>query len=223
MGVAERRQREKEERRCCILDAAERVFLGKGLAAATMDEIAQEAEVSKGTLYLYFKGKDELYLTIALRALGEHVRLFDEAVQKGGTGAERLERLMRAQARYALEHRDRFRIGTSWIGSDYSVGDGSPQFAEYRALVERLFKSGVDAIELGKRDGSLQPDLDAPLLAVQLWGASVGLLMLQLNAPEVSRRFPQPLDVDALVPSFVELMMQAIRKPELRRAGEAVG
>ena len=223
MGVAERRQREKEERRGCILDAAERVFLEKGLAAATMDEIAHEAEVSKGTLYLYFKGKDELYLTIALRALGELVRLFDEAVALGGTGSERLERLVRAQARYATEHRNRFRIGTSWLSSDYSVSDASPQFAEYRGLVGRLFRGAVEAIELGKADGSLRPDLDAPELAVQLWGASVGLLMLQLNAPEVSRRFPAPFDFDRLVPSFVELILGAIRNPKAAAAREAVG
>ena len=57
MGVAERRQREKEERRSCIVAAAEAVFLEKGLDVATMDEIAARAEVSKGTLYLYFKEK----------------------------------------------------------------------------------------------------------------------------------------------------------------------
>lgn len=223
MGVAERRQREKEERRCCILDAAERVFLEKGLAAATMDEIAQEAEVSKGTLYLYFKGKDELYLTIALRALGELVRLFDEAVSHGGSGAERIERLIRAQARYATEHRNRFRIGTSWLSSDYSVSDASPQFADYRALVGRLFRGAVEAIELGKADGSLRSDLDAPELAVQLWGATVGLLMLQLNAPEVSRRFPQPFDFERLVPSFVDLILRAVRSSDVPAAQEAVG
>lgn len=211
MGVAERRLREKEERRCCILDAAERVFLKSGLAAATMDQIAQEAEVSKGTLYLYFKGKDELYLTIALRAMGEVTRLFDEAAARGGTGAERVERLLRAQHRFALDQPDRFRIATSWVTTDYSVSDESPQFADYKALVARVFGRGVESIELGKRDGSLRSELDAPRVAVQLWGATLGVLMLQLNAPEVSRRFPNPLDVKSLASTWVDLALNAIR------------
>jgi TetR/AcrR family transcriptional regulator len=211
MGVAERRQREKKERRCCILDAAERVFLHKGLTAATMEEIAQEAEVSKGTLYLYFKGKDDLYLTIAVRALAALVDLFEQTVTLGGTGLERVERLLQAHVRFALVHTDRFRIATSWVTADYSVSDQSPQFSEYRALVARIFERGVESIELGKQDGSLRSDLDSPRLAVQLWGATLGLLTLQLAAPELSRRMPHPLEVEQLAPTFSELLLRAIR------------
>jgi AcrR family transcriptional regulator len=176
-----------------------------------MDEIAQHAEVSKGTLYLYFKGKDELYLTIALRALGELVQLFEEAVAHGGTGLERVERLLRAHCAFALEHGDRFRIATSWVTTDYSVSDDSPGFGEYKALVAKLFQRGVESIELGKQDGSLRSDLDAPRVAMQLWGATLGVLMLRLNAIEVTRRMPAPLDVDALVPTYVDLALNAIR------------
>lgn len=211
MGVAERRLREKEERRCCILNAAERVFLKNGLAAATMDQIAHEAEVSKGTLYLYFKGKDELYLTIAVRALGELACAFDEAAVQPGTGAERVERLLRAHQRFALEHPDRFRIATSWISSDYSLSDQSEQFSDYRLMIARVFARGLEALELGKQDGTIDPSLDAPRVAVQLWGATLGVLMLQVNAPEVSRRIPQTLDFRALSSTFVDLMMNAIR------------
>lgn len=67
MGVAARKQREKEERRAAILDAAEAVFASKGVAETTMDDIAQQAELGKGTLYLYFTSKNELYLAIANR------------------------------------------------------------------------------------------------------------------------------------------------------------
>lgn len=55
MGTTERKKREKERRRNTIIDAAEKVIFSKGLDQSTMTEIAQEAELSKGTLYLYFK------------------------------------------------------------------------------------------------------------------------------------------------------------------------
>ncbi|MCK5408322.1 MAG: helix-turn-helix transcriptional regulator, partial [Candidatus Krumholzibacteria bacterium] len=60
MGIAERREREKEQRRIDIIDAAERVFFSKGWQAATMDDVAEAVELSKATLYLYFKNKEEL-------------------------------------------------------------------------------------------------------------------------------------------------------------------
>ena len=64
MGIAERKQREKEQRRQHILQVAETIFLEKGINSSTMDEIAAVCELSKGTLYLYFKSKEELFLDI---------------------------------------------------------------------------------------------------------------------------------------------------------------
>lgn len=69
MGIKERKEREKERRRQQILVAAKRVFAGKGFGRATMEDIANEAELSPGTLYLYFKSKDELSASLSIRML----------------------------------------------------------------------------------------------------------------------------------------------------------
>jgi AcrR family transcriptional regulator len=69
MGIRERKEREKERRRQQIMVAAKRVFSEKGFNKATMEDIATEAELSPGTLYLYFKNKEELYASLSLRIL----------------------------------------------------------------------------------------------------------------------------------------------------------
>jgi AcrR family transcriptional regulator len=69
MGIQERKERERERRRQQIMVAAKRVFSVKGFSKATMEDIAKEAELSPGTLYLYFKNKDELYASLSLRIL----------------------------------------------------------------------------------------------------------------------------------------------------------
>ena len=69
MGIQERKQRERERRRQQIIVAAKRVFSEKGFSKTTMEDIAREAELSPGTLYLYFKNKDELYASLSLRIL----------------------------------------------------------------------------------------------------------------------------------------------------------
>jgi AcrR family transcriptional regulator len=66
MGIQERKTREKERRRQQIMVAAKRVFVEKGFTKATMEDIAKDAELSAGTLYLYFKNKNELYASLAL-------------------------------------------------------------------------------------------------------------------------------------------------------------
>ena len=69
MGIQERKERERERRRQDIMMAARRVFSAKGYEKATMEDIAREVELSPGTLYLYFKNKDDLYASLNLRVL----------------------------------------------------------------------------------------------------------------------------------------------------------
>lgn len=69
MGIYERKQREKERRRQEILSAAREVFSKKGFNSATMEEIASRAELSPGTLYLYFKNKEELHTSLSIDIL----------------------------------------------------------------------------------------------------------------------------------------------------------
>ncbi|WDP88853.1 MAG: TetR/AcrR family transcriptional regulator [Desulfobacter sp.] len=69
MGIYERKQREKERRRQEILSAAREVFSRKGFNSATMEEIASRAELSPGTLYLYFKNKEELHTSLSIDIL----------------------------------------------------------------------------------------------------------------------------------------------------------
>ncbi len=66
-----------EDKREAILKAARKVFTRKGFHGATVDEIAAEAGVAKGTVYLYFKSKAELFVQVALevfRSLSEKMR-----------------------------------------------------------------------------------------------------------------------------------------------------
>ncbi len=68
MGIEQRKKRERlmqrELRREQIAAAARKVFSAKGFTGTTMEDIAREAELSTGTIYLYFNSKDELYATI---------------------------------------------------------------------------------------------------------------------------------------------------------------
>jgi AcrR family transcriptional regulator len=77
----QRRDREKNQRIQSILAAAQRVFFSKGYLKATMDEIALEAEVTKPTVYLYFKTKDDLFFTLMLPVI-DNIRGNLEKVQE---------------------------------------------------------------------------------------------------------------------------------------------
>ena len=64
MGTTERREREKQKRREDILTTARTIFFDKGFRDTTIDDIARAAELSRGTIYLYFESKEEIYATV---------------------------------------------------------------------------------------------------------------------------------------------------------------
>ncbi len=97
MGIQERKQRERERRRQQIIVAAKRVFSEKGYSKSTMEDIAREAELSPGTLYLYFKNKDELYASLSLRILQYlNIRLEDVKREKDIEPRKKIEAIKEA-------------------------------------------------------------------------------------------------------------------------------
>ena len=97
MGIKERKEREKERRRQQIIITAKRIFSTKSFNKATMEDIAKEAEISPGTIYIYFKNKDELYASLSIKIL-QHLNIRLEHVKKknGISGRQRIMSLKEA-------------------------------------------------------------------------------------------------------------------------------
>ena len=108
MGIAERRKREKEMRKSSIIDAAEKVFFQKGFEAATMDDVAEKAELSKGTLYLYFSSKEDLYMAITHRSFEIMIDLFQKAVNEQDQGIEQVYAIGLAYKEFSQKYPDYF-------------------------------------------------------------------------------------------------------------------
>lgn len=97
MGIQERKQRERERRRQTILVAARRVLSQKPFETVTVEEIAREAELSPGTLYLYFKNKDDMCAALSLRVLQlMNVKLDHALADADRSLAEKFDALRRA-------------------------------------------------------------------------------------------------------------------------------
>ena len=154
MGIQERKEREKERRKQQILVAAKRVFSNKGFNKATMEDIAHEAELSPGTLYLYFKNKEELYASLSLRILQylllriEHVN----AMKQAGPD-EKLKALM--EAMYDVYEFDPLIIINMFhLQSSDTLKNLSPQLlAEITELTRKAMKSIVQIFKDGVSKG----------------------------------------------------------------------
>ena len=91
MGITERREREKAERRMVILNCARELILTKGVEYVSMEDIAEKAELSKATLYLYFPGKEFIFNEICEEAAKVFLDYFKPLLVTGINGLETLK------------------------------------------------------------------------------------------------------------------------------------
>src|SRR5258707_15766041 len=87
-----------------IQEAAIRVISRKGMASATMQEIAEEAGVAKGTIYLYFRGREEVVEKTFETAIGELHKRLDAALDSGGPFAQRFRGVITAKLAFFNEN-----------------------------------------------------------------------------------------------------------------------
>lgn len=87
MGITERRKREKDLRRELAMDAAMAIYNEEGYHAITMEKIAERCEISRASLYLYFKNKDE----ILIDSIVDHTEYFTDLLKDLYDNRERLK------------------------------------------------------------------------------------------------------------------------------------
>jgi AcrR family transcriptional regulator len=211
MGIKERREREKENRRQEIVDAAEKVFFSKGMEAATMDDIAGEAELSKGTLYLYFKSKEDLYLQIHLRGNRLLTRFFKQAVKRKKTGVEKLRAIGEAYYRFFIEHPDYFSAVMYYESKDFDLSKDNGCAQECAQAGGETLGVVIDTIRDGIADGTIRSDIDPLKTAVVLWGKSTGIINL-VSVKENILKLQYQLTGKEIVAYGFDLIFESIKK-----------
>lgn len=190
MGIIERKEREKEERRNSIIDAAENVFFSKGVANSTMDEVAEAAELSKGTIYLYFKHKDDLFHGIIHRAMLKLEGVFKKVSSEEGSGAERLTRIGEAYFKFSDEYPDYFDAMLHQEEKHLFENGVNKQgyFFKCNEVGNSVFSILANIIRDGIKDGSLRPDIDPMKHAIALWGHTTGIMQIIKSKGHVLER-----------------------------------
>lgn len=195
MGIAERKEREKEQRRQAIIAAAEQVFYSRGFESSTMDDVAVQAELSKGTLYLYFKSKVELHWEIMKNGMAVLSGRITKSLSTEASALDNLRRMGEVFYLFSTEEPMYFNSMMFFEGKDLEQLhidqeelDSSFQLSPIKILYE--------VIESGIRDGSVRDDLSIPALANTLWAQTLGVLQVIRNKREVFELFQlSPLEV----------------------------
>ncbi|HXM57540.1 MAG TPA: TetR/AcrR family transcriptional regulator [Candidatus Dormibacteraeota bacterium] len=181
-----------------MLEVAGRVFAARGFHEASMDEIAEAADISKPMLYNYFGSKEGLYFAYVDLSYREIVAAIDEAVAaaaRAGEGpAQQLRTGVRAYYRYVGEHQDAFRVLFR------EMGDPGGQLAPQRHRLSRRVAAAIEAIlsDLGSA-----PRMRTDALAEAFLGSARSLADWWLDNPDVPS--------DTVADQLMDLMLAGLR------------
>ncbi len=178
---ATRGARRRARTRAAILDAAERAFSQTSFRAVRIEDVAEDADVSVGSIYSHFGNKDGLYLALVERAVELFSGYMQQAYQPQWSPLEQVMACGDSYLRFHLEHPGAFRF-LAVEGPSPDAPVDPEQQARLAAGIDALIDEFSAKIQQAIDAGEARPGLDARLAGRFLWGAWNGTVALGLRA-----------------------------------------
>jgi len=213
MAISDRKQREKEKRRQEIFLAAEKVFFSRGMHLATIDDVAAEAELSKGTIYLYFKNREEIIAAIFSHGMSLLQELMVTSVLSCKDPLEKLRVLGKAYLQFASSWPNHFALMLEKELHNLEVDQSKPEAtACFEAGLQLLTMLKMILIE-GMQEQVLRTDIDPAKCALMIWGQIHGVIAIASNEVKCSN-FQQfcAFTLESIVTESIDIIINGIRK-----------
>jgi len=201
-------RRTKEEAavtRATVLKAALSVFSAKGYAAATLDDVATAAKVTRGAIYWHFKGKADLYNTLVEEMSARGASIVQKAVAEGGTLIDILRRVFISQCALIEDDKEaravmELALFKTGIDPDLQAGR-KKQIDAGNALISGI----ADAMKMGVSQGILRDDIDPTDMARAFVAFENGAIQQWLASPK-------SFSLKKSAESFAEILIKGLQK-----------
>ncbi len=186
MSSEERRRKEKENRKNAILKAARKLFFERGFKSVTVDLIAAKAEVSKGSIYLYFDSKEEIYTQILISANIERHKEIENFAKQEGAASDLLLSFARDYIEFFFENKELFRILMTFMLHADNMNLTEDQNTQLIHTTNENIRVISEILQKGIDTGEFAPDLDIRQAQNAIWGLLNGIVSLYIytGAPD---------------------------------------
>jgi TetR/AcrR family transcriptional regulator len=211
-----RSDRRKAATAAAIMKAAERHFLDKGFHATKIEDVATDADVATGSIYVHFGSKEGLYLALIERALHVEEGYLASAFDGAKTPGEQLIAAGEAYLRFYVEHPGYFRMLAFPYFDTRPKAKADPLAARVAQLAEaqvsRLAQAIGDAVEAGQIR-----QVDPWRAAKFMWGAWVGVISLNLRPDRLRIKDDELASVLEEGRAMIRFVLSAVQPIEPRR------
>ncbi len=209
-GTASRRERERAQRRDDILQAARLVFFERGFHAATVDDVAVAAEVSKGTVYLYFDTKETILAHLLLEGLDMLIAELEAAyaADRRLAARTRLRRMADAYLKFFQQNPEYYRLLMAFDGGQFQA---TIDAGVYQEVLTRSLR-GIEWLERAVKQAQAEG-----LIAVENPREAAGVLWAGLNGVLVLLSHPLraeiiSTDLESLYDTMTKVLIEGLGK-----------
>jgi len=212
VGLLERRDKEKDNRRKSILKSARALFFQKGFHNVTVDEIAKISELGKGSIYLYFTSKEEIYAQILLDDIGKFNRRAGE-IFAAGNGQKPASVFFAdfscAYADFFLQDRELFRILMVYMLQPERMnlsGELNPQIVNaYTKSIDMFGR----ILEAGAEKKEFPPGINFKQGQYAVWSLLNGIISLYIFSGTQAKRAEK---IRATIKSALEIFIRGLKQ-----------
>jgi AcrR family transcriptional regulator len=204
-----KKEKGKENRRNIILKAARRLFFDRGFKAVTVDNIAEKAEVSKGSIYLCFESKEEIYTQILIAdniALHERIRNFSSIE---ASASQLLQEFARIYVTYFLNDKELFRILMTFMMQTGQMHLTGKQSTELIRSTNENIKPISEIIQKGMASGEFSPITNVRQMQNAIWGMLNGVISLYLFTGNPIKRMER---IHSTVQNSLNVIIKGLQK-----------
>ncbi len=184
-------RRKKEPRsvhRENIVSAASALFMERGIAATSMDDIAKAAGYSKATLYVYFENKEEIVGILVLNSMKKLYDYISSALIQHETTKARYDFICRGLVQYQEEFPFYFKMVLDKINIDFESKEYLPEERETYQIGEEINEKIKNFLLSGMEKGDLRGDLEIMPAIFNFWGMISGIIQLAANKEEYIKK-----------------------------------
>lgn len=186
--MARRKKEPRSVHREKIASAASVLFMDKGIAATSMDDIAKAAGYSKATLYVYFENKEEIVGILVLDSMKKLYHYIVSALEQQETTKEQYNFICRGLVQYQEEFPFYFKMVLDKINVDFENRSYLPEEKETYQIGEEINKKIKEFLISGINKGSLRGDLKIMPVIFNFWGMLSGLVQFAANKEEYIKK-----------------------------------
>jgi AcrR family transcriptional regulator len=189
VGLLERRGKEKDNRKKLILKSARALFFKKGFNKVTVDEIAKSSELGKGSIYLYFNSKEEIYAQILLNDIDNFNRQVTTMLEEKNAASDLLTEFSNIYIDFFLSDGELFRILMAYMLQPAKMNLPEKLNSQILNANARSIDVIGEILQIGVDSGEFPGEINLKQNQNALWGLLNGIISLYIfSGAQIKRR-----------------------------------